>query len=303
MSRSLARLAARAIRLTALVDVAYRRFDSTRSMIVARFAPEAVLEAFNDLTYGATDVYRPDASVYRSGLFNWEAEAWSRAFPAAPGRVLVGGAGGGREAFALAERGYEVVAFDPSARLVASMAAHAAVPPPGTGRVEALLGRYEDLPVLRAAGDASVRVDLRERPAFDAALLGWTSYSHIRQAAERVRALRQMAALTSGPMLVSFYLGRDARPSVPRRRLIRRLGFSGRDRFTTHVGFYHLSTAEELRAEAREAGLNVVIEVLDDSDGRWPYLVLGPPPRDHSKRPSGSLHADTLDRSGESRRT
>ena len=70
-----ARLAARAIRATSLVDSAYRRFDALRSALVARFAPDTVLDAFNDLTYGASAVYRPDAANYRSELFNWEVEA------------------------------------------------------------------------------------------------------------------------------------------------------------------------------------------------------------------------------------
>jgi hypothetical protein len=276
VSRTLARLAARAIRVTGTIDAAYRRFDSARSMVVARFAPDAVLDAFNDITYGATDVYRPDAPIYRSGLFNWEGEAIARAFPPAPGRVLVGGAGGGREAFTLADQGYDVVAFDPSERLVASMAAHAAAMGAGrrSGRVHALLGRYEDLPRLQEGGATSPAVDLREWPRFDAALFGWASYSHLRHRQQRILALKQVSVLTSGPVLVSFYLGRGTAPRTRRGELARRLGFDGLDRFTTHVGYYHLSTPDELRQEVREAGLQIVIESLDDSDGRWPYLVL-----------------------------
>ena len=276
MNGTLARLAARAIRATGAIDAAYRRFDSARSMVVARFAPGAVLDAFNDITYGATDVYRPDAPIYRSGLFNWEGEAIARAFPPAPGRVLVGGAGGGREAFALAERGSDVVAFDPSERLVESMAAHAAAIGAGgrSGRVDAFLGRYEDLPRLQTAGAEPSKVDLREHPRFDAALFGWASYSHLRLRQHRILALEQVGALTAGPVLVSFYLGRGGQPRTRRGRVARRLGFDGLDRFTTHVGYYHLSTSDELRQEAREAGLQIVVESLDDSDGRWPYLVL-----------------------------
>jgi len=167
VNRRLASLAARAIRATSLVDTAYRRFDSLRSRLVTRFAPDAVLDAFNDLTYGVTGVYRPDASNYRSELFNWEQEAFARAFPAPPARVLVGGAGGGREAFALAERGYEVVAFEPSAALAAAMAAHAAEDRPDVGatfrrpiRVRAYVGRYEDLPDLKTPGGSDAEAGL-----------------------------------------------------------------------------------------------------------------------------------------------
>jgi SAM-dependent methyltransferase len=303
VSRTLARLAARTIRATGAIDAAYRHFDSVRSMVVARFAPDTVLDAFNDITYGATDVYKPDAPIYRSGLFNWEGEAIGRAFPSAPARVLVGGAGGGREAFALADRGYDVVAFDPSERLVESMAAHASTLEAGRGRVDALLGRYEDLPRLRTAGAESSTVDLRQRPPFDAALLGWASYSHLRQRQHRILALRQIGALTAGPVLVSFYLGRDTKPRTRRSRLARRLGFDGLDRFTTHIGYYHLSMPDELRHEAREAGLQVLVESLDDSDGRWPYLVLRRSESSDQKSAAGIVHSPTEARSGESRRT
>jgi hypothetical protein len=270
VNRRLASLAARAIRATSLVDTAYRRFDSLRSRLITRFAPDAVLDAFNDLTYGVTGVYRPDASNYRSELFNWEQAAFARAFPAPPARVLIGGAGGGREAFALAARGYDVVAFEPSPRLAAAMSAH------DGGAVRAFVGRYEDLPDLKTPGGSEV-VSLRDLPPFDAALFGWASYSHIRHRAARVVALRAVGAITAGPLIVSFYLVNEK--SVQRTSRLRKLATAiglggGADHFTTHVGFYHLSSPEELRAEAAEAGLDIVHECYDSSDGRWPYIVL-----------------------------
>jgi hypothetical protein len=239
--------------------------------MVARFAPDAVLDAFNDLTYGVTDVYRPDAPNYRSVLFNWEQDAIARVFPAPPARVLVGGAGGGREAFALAASGYEVVAFEPSPALVGAMAAHAA-----EGGVTPFVARYEDLPFVRTPDGANV-ISLRERAPFDAALLGWASYSHIRHGHARVRTLREVAAVTAGPVIASFYLapGRPPQRTSRLRRVATAIGLTGgRDHFTTHVGFYHLSTPSELRSEAAEAGLAVVHECYDSSDGRWPYLFL-----------------------------
>ena len=273
MTGPLARLAARAIRATSFVDTAYRRFDSLRSLLVARFASDGVLDAFNELAYGAAAIYKPDAPTYRSELFRWEVEAIERAFPPALARVLVGGAGGGREAFALAARGYEVVAFEPSLQLARAMAS-CCVP---DGRVTACIGRYEDLPILHLTADGAGSIDLRDLPAFDAAMLGWSSYSHLRHRDARVRALREMAAVTDGPVLVSFYPGRSvAQPPQSRlQKLARRLGIAGkRDRFTLHIGFYHLSTADELRGEAADAGLEIVHECDDDLDGRWPYVVL-----------------------------
>src|SRR5512142_2340602 len=106
------RFGARLIRATLLVDRIYLLFDRVRGHIVPRLASDEVVAAYNDLAYGQTQAYRADSSAFRRGLFGWEKEAIARFFPAAPARVLVGGAGGGREVFALAEMGYEVVAFE-----------------------------------------------------------------------------------------------------------------------------------------------------------------------------------------------
>jgi hypothetical protein len=194
------------------------------------------------------------------------------AFPRPPGTVLVGGAGGGREAFALAALGYGVVAFDPSAGLARSMGreAHA------TGCVDALIGRYEDLPRLVSARDGS-EVDLRARAPFDAAMFGWTSYSHVRTSEARVAALRVFGELTNGPVVVSFFLARQDQPRHQRRtrRIAQALGFrSNGDSFTPYIGFYHHSTAAEVEHEVRQAGLELSHACYDDLDGRWPYLVL-----------------------------
>ena len=57
--------------------------------------------------------------------FRGRKRCFERYFPPPPAHILVGGAGGGREAFALLERGYRVTAFEPSEALAASMAAAA----------------------------------------------------------------------------------------------------------------------------------------------------------------------------------
>lgn len=58
------------------------------------------------------------------GLHPWEADVVARFFPPA-GRVLDLGCGPGREAFALAQRGYEVVGADISAAVLERARAHA----------------------------------------------------------------------------------------------------------------------------------------------------------------------------------
>jgi hypothetical protein len=264
------RLGAFLLSATTVVDRAYRLFDASRSALVASLASDGLLQAFNERAYGGAAAYDPASPAFRSKLFNWEADVVARHFPPPPARVLLGGAGGGREVLALVARGYETVAFEPSAALVGSLAA--AMPDGARGSV--FVGRYEDLPMVRVAGD-DIRIDLSAGGAFDAALFGWASYSHLRGAGRRIDALRRMASLTRGPLLVSFFPAPPPTPPTAVRRWASRAHlWSPHDRFTPVVGYYHLSTRDELLDEVARAGLPVLELSEDGSDGRWPYCVM-----------------------------
>jgi SAM-dependent methyltransferase len=271
MSGRRGRAGAVILRATTAIDAAYRMFDRVRSALVTKYASDSVLAAYSDRMYAATSAYRADSPNFREGLFHWEEDMISRVFPTPPGRVLVGGAGGGREAFALAARGFEVVAFDPSHGLAQSMAARAKAVP----SVTPLIGRYEDLPRLRHA-DTNDVADVRELGPFKATVFGWTSFSHIRRRPERVAALRAAAAVTDGPVVISFFL-RTAGPQGPERfvqRVGRKLGLAyNGDQFTPYIGLFHKSSREELQAEIADAGLRIEDASYDDSDGRWPWIA------------------------------
>lgn len=273
MSGFFPRLGARAIRATMLVDRGYSLFDRGRSRVVAVLAGDDVLDAYNDLTYGASRVYDAGEAAFRSELFNWEADFVARVLPPPPGRILIGGAGGGREAFALAEQGYQVVAFEPSDVLARSMADKAKA---SAAAVDAYIGRYEQLPVVERA-DRGQRVDLRVGLPFDASILGWASYSHVRSRPARIATLKAFAEITRGPVVLSFYLRRAPRGSVRPGRLARfadAIGLHAEgDRFTPHVGFFHLSAPTEIEEEIAEAGLRIAHASWDDSDGHWPWIA------------------------------
>ena len=250
---TLDRLAAFLIKTSTLVDRAFHRFDRLRSRTVLATGSEGLLEAYNDLAYGRTPEYRADLPKFRRELFRWEQDAVARWFPAPPATILVGGAGGGREALALAERGYRVIAFEPAAALARSLAGAPASTP-----IEVFLGRYETLPVVSSLdGGNAIRLD--ERAPCDAAIVGWASYSHLRTEARRVQTLQNMAAVCRGPILLSFYPAKHQ----PRR-----------DLFSVAVGFYHLSDEAEIRGTAASAGLDVLELSMEDLDGRWPFAVL-----------------------------
>lgn len=271
MSRLLARLMARVILATRAIDTAHRYFDKARSRAVVRLASPAVLEAFNALAYESDEAYVPGTTQFRHHLFAWETASVGRFFPPAPARLLIGGAGGGREAFALAERGYEVVAFEPAAGLAAGMAGTAS----SAEGVRAFRARYETLPRLAPARPGEPAEDLRALAPFDGALMGWGSFSHLMSEESRIRALRSMAETVDGPILVSFLAFRN--DDGPRGRGSDRSG----DAFSVFIGYHHVSTPAELARLAQASGLVVEHLETDESESSWPHAILrrrvGPP--------------------------
>lgn len=259
------RLVARAIFATRAVDRAHRIFDRARARAVERWAPAGVRTELSVLAYQATAAYHPAAASFRSKLFPWEVAALRDYVDPPPGRILLGGAGGGREAFALAERGYEVVAFEPAPELAAEMAQYAG---PGSN-IRAFRAGYEDLPALRGPRPGDASADLRELGRFSAAVFGWGSYSYLMTRQAQLDALRMLGDVTEGPILVSFLTppseGDTAGPPGRRRR---------HDRFSITVGCYHMATAREFSELAAEAGLTVVALNIDETDFSWPHAIL-----------------------------
>ena len=260
MRRVLASLGARALFLSGGVDRAYRWFDRLRSELVASAASDAMLDRFNELAYGGAPRYKPESGAFRDYLFPFEEHVLAHFFPAPPARILVGGAGGGREAFALADRGYSIVAFEPA-----------------RGLVEELAGGRGDLPIEVHQGAYYDLARLFPDESFDAAIFGWVSFSHLRSEAARLDALREYARLTAGPILVSFLALR----SEPTRRLalFRRFLPRGADRdpndvFAMTIGLYHPVDENEVRRLAEVAGLRLVHLNFDTRETSWPHAVL-----------------------------
>jgi hypothetical protein len=253
----LTRLAAGTVWATRLVDRLYGKFDVLRSRLILRHGTDAFYSAFNEVTYGGQRAYQPGSPAFRSELFPWERRVINAHFPKPPATVLIGGVGGGREAFALEAQGYRLVAFEPVERLARALERSL------NGKadsIEVLLGRYQDLPVLRSVNGSRDQVDLRRRQPFDAAMFGWASFSHIRSDAERVDSLRQMSALTAGPIFLSYFSYMDERTASSSRR----------ESFAMQVGFFRQFNEAELRDLIGEAGLDVA-EINHDG---WPCAVV-----------------------------
>ena len=257
-AKTLTRLAARAVWATRAIDRVYGKFDSLRSRLILRHGSDAFHDAFNDVTYGSQRLYRPDAPSFKPELFPWERRVIAAHFPKPPASVLIGGAGGGREALALERDGYRVVGFEPAEPLVRAF--HDS--PATHGRaIEMFTGRYQDLPMLTSANGSTAAVDLRTRPPFAAAMFGWASFSHIRTDAERINALRHLAALTEGPILLSYFSYMAERAATR----------SQQESFAMQVGYFRQLNEADVRGLVSEAGLQVV--ELKHDDG-WPWGIV-----------------------------
>jgi hypothetical protein len=197
--------------------------------------------------------YSPGGLRFDAGLFDWEAKALETAPFPRRGRILLTGAGGGREMAALAERGYEVVALEPCEALFSS-AVEVARGHAGTRVVRA---SNQDL---IAHGDG--RLDGVEG-VFDGVLLGWESFSYVAPE-ERVGFLTALHRLAPrAPVLLSFATWRSG-VDVPRRvqRRVRSAfrwlrGGQAIGGFDSAAGFYWPMTCGELRGAAEAAGYDV----------------------------------------------
>jgi hypothetical protein len=241
---------ARLVLATSFVDRCYHLFDRMRSRMVLACASENFYDIYNDLTYSQQGAYRTGAISFRSSLFPFEERAISRYFPAPPGTVLVGAAGGGREALVLARNGYRVVAFEPASALAIALARFSGELP-----IEVFVGRYEQLPLVSPLDCATVSIDLRSRAPFAAGILGWGSFSHLRSDEQCIETLKQFSGLTRGPILVSYNAA---------------IGDPG-PRFDWAIGYHRKFSSANIQEFAKRAALRILH--FDDEDN-WPHAVL-----------------------------
>jgi len=226
-------------------------FDGFWLGLLDREALERLDEHFysdgHDELAGRVFSYRDDEHN-RSGLHPWEQAALERHLPPG-GRVIVTGAGGGREVLALLERGFDAVGYEPNPTLVAAGAE--------------LLRELGHAGRLRGSGRDAFP-DGGERA--DAVLVGWGSYMLIAGSERRVAFLRAArAALPGGaPLLCSFFVrppdARYFRILARTANAVRRL----RNRERVEVGdtlaenFVHRFTREEVERELALGGFRMV---------------------------------------------
>jgi hypothetical protein len=220
------------------------------------------------------------------GLQGWEARWLEARLPPAPARVLVGGAGAGRELLWLCARGYTLGALEPSPRL-AGLARERL----GAG-AQLWEGDYEGWSGLTLEG-------VGDGPAWlcgpwDAVLLGWGSLTHVVSPAAQRRALEAAArCCPQGPILLSAWV--EGHPGAPRlwrgaaHRAAARLGEAvgarrgapprGRgERFVLGLGSGWTFTRAEVEALGESIGRRVCWEGDPDTYAHATLLPPPPPP-------------------------
>ena len=277
------RLMAGVAKRWAKIDGWVERARNAGQNLLGGFLSEALdveeQSAIGPLVYDARD-------TVHEGLFDWE-ETWLAArLPPAPALVLVGAAGGGREAVVLAQRGYHVTAFDPreegSTRCRTRLGEGATVV---TTSYEALARAVLDGERNEASPIAALR--------FDAVLLGWGSFGHVLDARERERLLDALVRVCpEGPILASFPLakadGREGRMERGGRWVGRRLGAlrsvgphqPRRLFYGSHYGFVAMLSRDEITALGRRVGR----ETLWGS-GAYPHVTWPAPTRGPTRAP------------------
>jgi hypothetical protein len=210
--------------------------------------------------------YRPGFGAFVAGLHDWEAAALDGPPFPRTGRVLLGGAGSGRELRALLDRGFTVTAFEPSSLWTSARSI-------GGSAATVLRGSYDDLVRAVTKHEGPLRTIGDER--FDLIVLGWGSLSHIINPVE-LRAL--FAALRcigpTAPVLLSFQLlpypdspawapRRFARLAAALHRALHQFGAPGEPcppglRFTLRGGLLYQFSRAELDTVAADTGYAVV---------------------------------------------
>jgi hypothetical protein len=249
-------------RMAGVAERFARLVAAVRDESAMAWTPPSERPRLTSLIFDRQRSYAPGGRIFTLGLLGWEHEILAPPFPSR-GRILIGGAGGGREVMALIARGYQVVAFDPAPELVRA----------GSPTVEAAGGTllhasYADI-VRAANGEPTPLGDVFATP-FDGVLLGWGSLSLVITDDERLAILRALRDLVpNAPVALSFDEpaeseipgSRVARARAAVRRLYARLGAPGytgeRMRYAAWAGILRESSIAEVAAVARTAGYDV----------------------------------------------
>jgi hypothetical protein len=224
------------------------------------------LNAITANHFGASQYYK-SIEHNMSGFLPWEAPLVERHFR--PGsRVLVAGAGAGREILALRRAGYEAQGFECSLSLIEA----------GREMFDRLREPYN---VVACAPD-----QVPSGPSdCDALIIGWGAYTHIPTKVRRVRFLQALKqrSVRGSPLMLSFFTRKDHSSSeslvdstAAAVRFVlpwRKERFEAGDRLEWSR-YVHRFTRQELEAELTEAGFSPA-HYAQDSDFSGHAIAFG----------------------------
>jgi hypothetical protein len=230
-----------------------------------------------DAIYQKDSGYVAGGKYFQQGFFDWEKKLLQTPFPSS-GKILVGGAGGGREVLALLKRRYDVWAFDPADFLAQALDQLQADHENFVGWKES----YKEF-VSSYASDRRKFFQDRRLSSIDGVILGWGSFSHVLDSETRENLLKTLRELApKAPVIISFLTRSEAQTSRWDRtrpflqRAFRLLGASGRrqegDVFYPGSGFVHLFSLNEIDELARFSGY----EVVSIEKSPYPHALLLP---------------------------
>lgn len=146
------------------------------------------LQLADGIFYDDDQMYQ-DEAYNRSGLWDWETKIISQYF-ASSKSILLAGAGGGREIYALSQKGYQVDGFE----------------------CNALFVNYANRFLKQEGIDSQVVLAPRDTcPSFErlynGGIIGWGAYTNIQGKQHRIKFLQQIRShLEPGsPILLSFF--------------------------------------------------------------------------------------------------
>ncbi len=207
---------------------------------------QRTLHFIDEIYYNTNEIYGSEDHNHR-GLFAWEKQVIHDYFKPSQ-RILLLGAGGGREIAALRSLGYEIDGFECNPQLVE--------------RANRLLKKANLVPDVRwAPRDQSPQ----ESKKYDALIIGWGVYTLIAGKQQRIKLLKQLRdqIREEGPLLLSFFHRQNPdwqfKVVVAIGNISRRL--LGREHLdlgdVIDPNYQHYFTREEILAELTEGGFNL----------------------------------------------
>lgn len=182
-----------------LESLNYRIVGLTRAALNS-FLAEALSEGERiDLSRDIYNTKRKELEG-EATLHEWENPWFERRLPRPPARILIGGAGTGREARVLQQRGYVLTTFEPAPNAVNKSKQFLGA------NCDVHIGSYEELN--RAVLEREPNeLQLIAEKQFDAIIAGWGSLNFVISAKERELFFQTCRVLCpKGPLLGSFAL-------------------------------------------------------------------------------------------------